>query len=48
MKKLNKKEILRLIKKWKLNQKIIDLTDKGLIGLAEKIIDYETKKNKNE
>lgn len=46
MVKINKKELLILIKNWKLNQKIIDLTDKGLINLAEKIIDYETKKKK--
>lgn len=41
---MKKKELLKIIKEWKLNQQIIDLTDKGLINLATKIINYETKK----
>jgi len=41
---MNKKEIIEIIKNWKINQKIIDLTDKGLIELATKIIEYEVKK----
>ena len=41
---MTKKEIKQIIKKWKLSQKIIDLTDKGLIKLANKIIEYEVKK----
>jgi len=42
--KMNQKEIKQIIKDWKLSQKIIDLTDKGLIELATKIIEYEVKK----
>jgi len=38
MKKLTKKELTYIIKHWKLSQKVIDLTDKELIKLAEKII----------
>jgi len=41
---MNQKEIKQLIKNWKLSQKIIDLTDKGLMELATKIIEYEVKK----
>ena len=42
--KMNQKEIKQIIKDWKLSQKIIDLTDKGLKELATKIIEYEVKK----
>ena len=44
MRKIKKEELLQIIKKWKLSQKIIDLTDRGLIDLAAKIIEYETRK----
>jgi len=44
--KINKQKLLEIIKEWKLNQKIIDLTDKGLIKLAAKIIDYEMRKKR--
>lgn len=47
MKKITKEDLKELIKKWKLNQKIIDLTDQGLINLAAFIINYETKKRKS-
>lgn len=43
---MNKKELLKIIEEWKLKQKIIDLTDKGLLSLASKIIEYEIKKRK--
>ena len=45
---MKKSEILKIIKKWKLSKKITDFTDKGLIELASKIIEYESKKGRIE
>lgn len=47
VKKINKKNLLKIIKEWKMSQKIIDFTNKSLINLAVKIIEYETRR-KNE
>jgi len=43
---MKKSEILKIIEEWKLSKAIIDVTDKGLISLAEKIIAYELKKRR--
>ena len=43
---MNKKTILQIIKEWKASQKILDLTDKGLVSLAQRIILYESKRKR--
>lgn len=41
---MNKIAIKEIIKQWKVSQKVLDFTDKGLIELASKIIEYETRR----